>query len=94
MIASSQFVPIFHAIAAFILGAMLGLPFFSLMQRNLVLYFEGHAIRGVVLHAVRILLIVAGLAGAVQFGAVPLLACTLGIVMARHITIHRALKGA
>ncbi len=71
-------------------GLGLGLLFFGLLGRTLNLYRAGRPVAAGALHAARMLSIASGLWAAVQFGVLPLLACTLGILAARRHIVRQA----
>ena len=79
----------FPAVAALGVGLALGLAFFASLRRNVQFYTDGRPLAGVVLHLLRVLLVAAVLVAAVQFGAVPLLACALGFLIGRHLVLRR-----
>ena len=76
------------AIAAFAAGLALGVAFFASLWRNMRFYAEGRPVAGALLHASRFLLVIAVLAGAVQFGAMPLLSCALGLIVGRVLVMR------
>lgn len=79
-----------QALVALLVGVATGLAYFGLLAKNLDLYLSGSGVAGAALQAVRFALAAAVLYGAVQFGAVPLLACALGLIAGRQITLRRA----
>lgn len=84
--------PALEALIAFAAGVGLGLACFTLLERNLALYLDGRPVAGAVLQAGRLLLVAAGMLGAVQFGAIPLLSCALGLLAGRHVVLRRVRK--
>ncbi|WP_170304641.1 ATP synthase subunit I [Croceicoccus estronivorus] len=70
-------------------GALLGLAFFTSLRRNVTLYTEGRPVAAGLLHAGRIAILIAVLAGAVHFGAGPLVACTIGLLAGRWLIMRR-----
>ena len=74
--------------AAFVAGLALGTVFFASLWRNMRFYADGRPVAGAILHILRFLLLIAVLAGAVQFGAMPLLSCTLGLLIGRRLVMR------
>ena len=79
---------VLRAAAAFVAGLALGVAFFASLLRNMRFYAEGRPVAGALLHASRFLLVIAVLAGAVQFGAMPLLSCAFGLIVARMLVMR------
>ncbi|MDD3797631.1 MAG: ATP synthase subunit I [Novosphingobium sp.] len=73
-------------------GLVLGLAFFASLRRNVALYAEGRPLLAGLLHAGRIAVVVAVLAGAVHFGAEALLACSLGLLAGRWLVMRGVRK--
>ncbi|QDL93990.1 hypothetical protein FDP22_19140 (plasmid) [Paroceanicella profunda] len=70
-------------------GAALGLAHFGALWRNTRLYAQGHAGAGLALQLARLGLVTAGLTGLALLGAVPLLAGTAGLLLARRRVVRR-----
>ena len=81
--------PALIALLALAAGLAIGLASFTLLARNLDLYLAGRAVAGIALQTARFLLLVAGLFAAVQFGALALLSCALGLLVGRHVVLRR-----
>lgn len=79
-----------QALIALAVGTGLGLSYFALLARNLKLYLNGRPVAGGALQAGRFLLVAVGLFGSVQFGAIPLLCCALGLLFGRQVVLRRA----
>ncbi|MCB2078646.1 MAG: hypothetical protein KDE55_13220 [Novosphingobium sp.] len=71
-------------------GLALGLTVFATLRQTVALYAAQRALAAGVLHAARIALIIGGLAVAVHFGAAPLLASALGLLVGRWLIVRRA----
>jgi len=84
--------PVLEAALAVLAGIAVGLANFSLLARNLDLYLEGRPLAAAALQAGRLVAVAAVLLGAVQFGALLLLSCALGLLVARHVILRRAAK--
>lgn len=82
-------VPPLVALAA---GVATGVAYFALLSRNLDLYLAGAPLAGAALQAGRFLLAAAVLFSAVQFGALPLIACAIGFLAGRHLVLRRVRK--
>ncbi len=78
-----------EALLAAAAGFGVGLAYFGMLARNLDLYLEGRPVSGAALQAGRLVVVAGILLAAVQFGAVPLLACAAGLLMARHVVLRR-----
>ena len=70
-------------------GIALGIAFFATLHRNVELYADGRPAAAGLLQLLRFALLVAVLAGAVHFGAGPLLACSLGLLAGRYWVMRR-----
>lgn len=79
-----------EAAGALALGLALGLVHFGTLARVSGDYLAGRTGRAVALHALRMLLMIAVLAGLTWAGAGPLLAGALGIFLGRAIVLRRA----
>ena len=71
-------------------GLLLGIAFFTSLRRNAQYYAEGRPLVAGALQSLRFLLLGTILVGAAQFGAIPLLACTLGLFAGRQLVLRRA----
>ena len=80
------------AVIALAAGLVFGLAFFASLRRTLRYYADGRPIAGGLLHGLRFLVLAVVLAGAAQFGALPLLTCTLGLFVARRLVLRGVRK--
>ncbi len=87
-----EIVAALQALVALAVGVATGFAYFGILRRNLELYLDGSPALAVALQAGRFLIAAAVLFGAVQFGAVPLLACALGLLIGRHLVLRRVRK--
>ena len=76
--------------AALALGAgfLLGLAFFATLRRNAEYYAQGRPLTAGAIQTLRFLLLGTILLGAAQFGAIPLLTCTLGLFAGRQVVMR------
>ena len=71
-------------------GVVLGKTHFAALHRVADQFAEGKALAAAGLQAARLALLAAVLVGAAWFGALPLLACTAGVLVGRWIVLRRA----
>lgn len=83
------------ALLGFALGIALGLAHFASLRRVTAMYLSGGSpSRAVLLQLARLSLLGGMLLLFAQFGAAPLLASALGVLIAREIVLRRARKEA
>ncbi len=81
------------AVLALCLGFALGLLHFASLRRVTGLYLDGGPPwRALALQLGRLALLAAGLVGLALLGALPLLAGTLGLLLARQLVLRRVRK--
>jgi len=76
------------AAIALVGGVLLGVAFFASLRRNAQYYADGRPLAAGALQTLRFLLLGTILIGAAQFGAMPLLACTLGLFAGRQLVMR------
>ncbi|MCT2398446.1 ATP synthase subunit I [Novosphingobium mangrovi (ex Huang et al. 2023)] len=77
------------ALAALVIGLVLGFVHFGMLASVTEDYLAGRAMRAVIVQVLRLAVLGAVLFALVRLGALPLLAGALGIIAARAIVLRR-----
>ena len=78
------------ALAALLAGGAVGTVYFRTLRGVVAFYTEGRVLAGVGAQVARFVLLVGALAGLAWLGAMPLVAATVGIVVARRFVLRGA----